>query len=356
MTEAYEGYQGHTHIRDCVQLDGRSMSLESGRYMETVGRTLSVGCVLAAKLDGYNSTKNDGSKPEDIKFSRRYLDPNRVTYEYHTRKEETEFDTKSGESITAGLKALAAAFNLDFLFGTAPHDYTISRNHYPSEGSSLSLYAAEAAPAVLAINNSRASIPNLIIFNSGIQRFDIYAGPFTRNDQLTASPFVDKFLYIPGIKLSLANAVLASLNNPGAGTRRSLTEEREATEYGLGNIDRRYKQWLRGMDRRHGAEKRTAQNLTLGYVTNDSCPGMGDDTLHAPMPFFDVPDFISSNSPAVSDDTPIDLVFLDFIGSQLIQILNTLQREKVYTMADADLYTSVLTNEVLGIYAQSAWN
>ncbi|KAI0310757.1 Metallo-dependent phosphatase-like protein [Amylostereum chailletii] len=28
---------GHTHIRDCVQLDGRSMALESGRYMETVG-------------------------------------------------------------------------------------------------------------------------------------------------------------------------------------------------------------------------------------------------------------------------------------------------------------------------------
>ena len=28
---------GHSHIRDCVQLDGRSMSLESGRYMETVG-------------------------------------------------------------------------------------------------------------------------------------------------------------------------------------------------------------------------------------------------------------------------------------------------------------------------------
>lgn len=28
---------GHAHVRDCVQLDGRSMSLASGRYMETVG-------------------------------------------------------------------------------------------------------------------------------------------------------------------------------------------------------------------------------------------------------------------------------------------------------------------------------
>lgn len=30
-------FGGHTHIRDCVQLDNRSMSIESGRYMETVG-------------------------------------------------------------------------------------------------------------------------------------------------------------------------------------------------------------------------------------------------------------------------------------------------------------------------------
>ncbi|KAJ7863605.1 hypothetical protein B0H14DRAFT_2348878 [Mycena olivaceomarginata] len=28
---------GHTHIRDCLQLDGRSMSLESDRYIETIG-------------------------------------------------------------------------------------------------------------------------------------------------------------------------------------------------------------------------------------------------------------------------------------------------------------------------------
>jgi 2',3'-cyclic-nucleotide 2'-phosphodiesterase (5'-nucleotidase family) len=30
-------FGGHTHIRDCVQYDGRTMALESGRYMETVG-------------------------------------------------------------------------------------------------------------------------------------------------------------------------------------------------------------------------------------------------------------------------------------------------------------------------------
>ncbi|KAG6882789.1 hypothetical protein C0993_009170, partial [Termitomyces sp. T159_Od127] len=219
-----------------------------------------------AKLDNHGHTKN-------------------------SQKEKTAFDTTSGELMTAGLKALAAAFDLDFLFGTAPHDYTVNQNPYPSKDSLLSFLAADALPVALAVNNSRASIPNLIITNSGSLRFDIYAGPFTKNDQLTASPFADSFLYIPGIKLSVANAVFASLNNPSAGTRRSLIEEREAIE-------------------RDGAEKRIAQNLTLGYVTTDSCPGFGDNTLHAPLPFFDVPDFTASNPPAVLDDTPIDLVFV----------------------------------------------
>ena len=51
-----------------VQLDGRSISLESGRYMETIGW-------LSANLDhGRNSKKN-------LTFSRRYIDPNRVSFE-----------------------------------------------------------------------------------------------------------------------------------------------------------------------------------------------------------------------------------------------------------------------------------
>ncbi|EEB87525.1 hypothetical protein MPER_15100, partial [Moniliophthora perniciosa FA553] len=61
-------FGGHEHIRDCVQLDGRSMSLASGRYLETIGW-------MSAKLDEYE----DGTK--NITFSRRYLDTNRVTYE-----------------------------------------------------------------------------------------------------------------------------------------------------------------------------------------------------------------------------------------------------------------------------------
>jgi hypothetical protein len=33
--------KGHTHLRFCSQFDSNSMSLESGRFMETVGECIS---------------------------------------------------------------------------------------------------------------------------------------------------------------------------------------------------------------------------------------------------------------------------------------------------------------------------
>ncbi|KAI0359543.1 hypothetical protein OH77DRAFT_1035258 [Trametes cingulata] len=338
---------GHTHIRDCLQLDGRSIALESGRYMETVGW-------LSANLD-----QQRGSK-KNITFTRRYLDPNRVTYEYHTRRSNFSFDTLQGRLITQGLNELAKRFDLSQLFGTAPQDYTISQSPFPSNHSLLSLFAAQAMPYALTVNNSRANVPNIMITNSGSQRFDVYAGPFTKNDQLTASPFADSFLYIPEVPFSIANQVLPALNNAGANERRELHEralEREREMYARGEVDMRYLKWLEDMDRRsNGPERRAAQNATLGYVTHDDCPGVGDDVLHAPLPFFSTPDFIGSNAPNVTDDTPVDLVFVDFIESQLLEILNGLQSDKKYAESDVLPYTDVLANAVLGIYAEKFWN
>ena len=86
------------------------------------------------------------------------------------------------------------------------------------------------------------------------------------------------------------------------------------------------------------------------------CPGVGDDIPHTPLPFFDTPDFIGSNPPNVTDGLPIDLVFVDFIEDQLLGILNSVQSEQTYTEGDVQLYSPVLANEVLGLFAQADWN
>ncbi|EIN06418.1 hypothetical protein PUNSTDRAFT_145026 [Punctularia strigosozonata HHB-11173 SS5] len=333
---------GHTHIRDCNQPDGRSMALESGRYMETVG---------------WASMTIPKSQHANVTFTRRYLDPNRVTYEYHTKQSNRTYDTSLGQEITKGLLKLSKEFNLDAEFGIAPHDFTITRAPYPSNDSLLTLFVNEAAPVALSINNTRASIPRIIITNSGSQRFDVYAGSFTKNDQLTASPFADSFLYLPNITLGVANQILPVLNNEGE-EKRSLEvlESREAEAYARGDVDMRYNKWLEEMDKRHGAERRAAANATLGYVTSDKCPGVGDDTLHAPLPFYSTPSFIASDAPDVSDDTPIDLVFVDFIESQLLTILNSVQTDQKFTTSDVQSYSPFLASELLGLFAERVWN
>ncbi|CAA7260475.1 unnamed protein product [Cyclocybe aegerita] len=328
---------GHTHIRDCLQLDGRSMSLESGRYMETIGwlsRIFHHFCFIVVDILPKILIASHSSKRTDL-----------------------QFDTREGNDITRGLNNLAKRFDLSFLFGTAPHDFTTTQAPYPSNNSLLSLFIENALPVALAINNTRSSIPSIMITNSGSQRFDLYAGPFTKNDQLTASPFADSFLFIPGVPFVSAKQVLPTLNNGGANERRALFNKREEELYGRGYVDTVYRKWLEEMDLRNaGFDRRTASNLTLGYVTTDACPGVGDDTSHVPLPFHSVPDFIGSVPPAVSDDTPIDLVFVDFIETQFLHVLNTVQKTKTYTTADVQAYSPVLANQALGIYAQQVWN
>lgn len=91
-----------------------------------------------AKLD-----HSKGKDNKNITFSRRYLDPNRVTFEvlvfsplpeafllwlqFHTKRNNFNFDTSQGKGITKGLNDLAKKFDLSFQFGTAPHDFTINQ-------------------------------------------------------------------------------------------------------------------------------------------------------------------------------------------------------------------------------------
>ena len=141
----------------------------------------------------------------------------------------------------------------------------LHRSPYPSNDSVLSLFVAEALPVALAINNTRANIPNIFITNSGELRFDIYAGPFDKNDQLTALPFDDAFLFIPNVTAGVANKVLPALNHDSSNERRRSYEEL----YGRGYVDHVYRAWLEEMDKRSGVERRATHNLTLGYVTSD---------------------------------------------------------------------------------------
>jgi hypothetical protein len=78
--------------------------------------------------------------------------------------------------------------------------------------------------------------------------------------------------------------------------------------------------------------------------------------MHTALPYYTAPYYIGSNLPNVTADTPIDVVFLNYLGEEIISILNRLQKDKNYTMNDVSLYSPTLTDEILGLYAQAMWN
>ncbi|KAI0031968.1 Metallo-dependent phosphatase-like protein [Vararia minispora EC-137] len=335
---------GHTHIRDCVQLDGRMMALESGRYMETVGW-------MSVNLTQTSDTDN-------LTFSRRYLDPNRVTFEYHTRTRNSTFDTSVGQEITQGLDALSVSYDLGFQYGIAPQDYFLTAAPYPSNSSALTLLSQEVLPVALAVNNSRANIPAFMFVQSGGLRFDIYKGPFDKNDQFTVSPFTNAFVFIPNVTINLGQQVLDGLNGVTP-SKREFVEEMEETEYARGDVAKRYREWLKRMAEYDAVQKRDTENLTLGYVTHDSCPGVGDDIPHtAIQSYTSVPNYLASPlPPGVDPDSPIvDLVFTDFVQGNVLQALNSAQSNRTFTTADVGSYSDCKLNCVLGVFAQQSWN
>lgn len=240
----------------------------------------------------------------------------------------------------------------------------------------MSLLISSAAPTALAINNTRAAThPHIILTNSGELRFSVFAGPFTKNDQFTALPFADSFLYIPDVPFDVANAVLPALNKEGADQKkRDLGPiKREHDLYERGDVSTIYRAWLRSMAEAsdvHAFYDRSESfhpALTPGYVTSDGCPGVGDDIPHTALPFFSAPDFIgsltvpdntTSSSPSGSD--PVDLVFINFIADQVIETLNdassSMGGSTKYNESDVQSYTPILANQILELFASAAWN
>ncbi|KAF8527014.1 Metallo-dependent phosphatase-like protein [Hysterangium stoloniferum] len=330
-------FGGHTHIRDCLQFDGRSMTIASGQYMETVGAFY--------WLDAKESTK-------DLTFTRRYLDANLVTYLYHTGLRVEEFNSRTGLEISAGIEAIAERFDLAYQFGTSPDDFFRERVPRSHPQSLLSLVASEVIPIALTSNNPRASIPAMFVANSGFLRSDLYKGPFTRNDQFVISPFTNDFEYISNVSSTVAEHIVDELNNSGlpALQRRGVNLLVEQGDPYLV-----YQQWMHAQWQRWNWENDVADGLTLGYVTKDACPGTGDDVTHAPLPYYPVEPFMGSDPPAGDS---VDLIFVSFIRNSVLQIVNTINAGKVpnVTAADVKTYSELRVDQVLGVYAELAWN
>jgi len=387
-----QAFGGHTHIRDFTVYDNKATGLESGRYCETLGWLAISGiksstCSATHNPKGVpnptriavvpwsNSTLSTSveipvsTSPSSLRYARRYLDWNRPTFAYHAMgsQQYTAFDTPKGVEITYDVTSERKRLNLTELYGCAPETYCQYCKPYMAEGNIFKLL--QTALATVVVNKTREGIPRLIIINTGSIRFDLAKGPFTYDDSFIVSPFKDAFQFIPDVPYEKASKVLGILNaGPFQKKRRNL----EATDFGFNSVladrdtcvDPPLTHHYEGMKRRSKQGGRLIRRQSTapkpGYTTTDDFGTDGDDTVHSKIPNYSQPNDLQANASFPTDgSTPksIDLVFLDFIASYVVNALNQPDVGGTFSLSQVSYYMDekFTTNSYLPAYAKIAW-
>ncbi|KAI0379842.1 Metallo-dependent phosphatase-like protein [Hypomontagnella monticulosa] len=349
---------GHSHIRDFAVFDSSSTSLESGRYCETLGWVSMSG--FDSKNSGYigiqpgpagvpnPSRKATQNSTSPFVYSRRYLDWNRRTFEYHAATwYDHSFDYNSGLAVSAEVTKYREQLKLGQVYGCVPQDYCMTCAPFNSSGNIFPVLSDALSVAV--VNESRQDIPRYIIANTGSVRFDMYKGPFTYDDKFIVSPFLDIFLYIPEVPYALASKLLDSLNNAGASQKRDLGAMPIERDTCVDPLPSRF-----GAKRgeHHGLPeitRRQVVDLVPGYTTKDDFGTDGDDTAHSAITHYEIPDFFQGtggfDDSGVAD--VVDVVFVDFIESDVLAILGS-----NYSSSDVSYYidANFTTQDYLPLY------
>ncbi|WRT67957.1 uncharacterized protein IL334_004931 [Kwoniella shivajii] len=349
-------FGGHTHVRDCVQYDDRSIAVVPGRYLETIA---------------FTSSSLPTKDEDEMSVARRYIDANPVSYKWHTNTSDDEFHLPIGQNISTVLRDLSASLNISTPLGIAPHDYFLNRHPYPHPRSVLTHFSDNVLPYT--IQDEARNGTRVIIGNAGSLRFDLFAGRFDRNDELTVSPFTSAFVYVR-LRAGLARKITEQMNKSGAS---KLLPSKPTTKYEEEErVKQRYNQWLAGQWEEYliqggqdhlldqpdvqavlGTSKIPKKPRTMGFVTKDRCPGKGDDIEHYPVPFVgNQPDFIETPFPDVDDDEIIDVVSMDFALDDFLSAVNVLDPTIALKEKHMKPYAEGLEiNVVFGMYAKEMW-
>lgn len=333
-------FGGHAHVRDALSYDSKSFAMASGRYMETIG-WMSVDNLSKKKKDSTEELPvEEPSTAASLKFTRRYIDNNLFGMHHHTDLNESTFPTEHGKKVSAMIDRARTALQLDSKFGCAPRNLHMSRAKYPGNESIYSWIEDEVFPDIIT-RKDREDKSRIALMNSGGIRFDIFAGPFTRDSTYIVSPFVSKFRYIPDVPYPIAKRVIEFLNNGpkimsetagGLDTRfLGIPEQRFGsphTEFTDASTDADAEEprlELRDVQEplREASAAGDGPELIGGYTTKDDIGKDGDDTVHQPLDFYGIPNCFQSkiNFPDKGDPEKVDVVFIDFLQPWIIPAL-----------------------------------
>lgn len=269
--------------------------------------------------------------------------------------------------MTSEITSERAKLNLTNLYGCAPETYCQYCKPFLSEGNIFKLL--QTALATVVANETRKDVPRLIIINTGSVRFDLAKGPFTYDDSFIVSPFDDAFQFIPNVPYAQASKVLGILN---AGAFQKKKRDLETADFAFNSIladqntciDPPITHQYEGLTRRskQGGRliRRQSTTPTPGYTTTDDFGTDGDDTVHSKIPNYSQPNDLQANASFPTNGSvpaTVDLVFLDFIASYIVNALNTADVGGAFSLSQVSYYMpmSFTTNSYLPAYAKVAW-
>lgn len=346
-------FGGHSHIRDYHKYDSKSYGLQAGRYMETVG-WMSIDGIKGKGKAGAGDLEPRAS----LSFQRRYIDNNLFGYHYHTGLNESTFPTKRGMNASAAIYKARKALKLDHNFGCAPKDLWMNRAPYPSNDSLYTWLETEVIPEI-AVIPERKDIPTLAIINTGTIRFDIFKGAFTRDTTYIISPFISKLVSLKDVPYDAAKRVEALLNSAGqllqaSGLQASQLAPPEQMAV-RSNIIGPHSPHPAGGTQTPLIVHNDDPPLIPGYTTKDDAGDEGDDTLHTPITFYNVPNVIQSarSFPADADPEKVDLVFTDFIQPWVLTAMQFTGQN--YTAHDIAPYGNETLTELMADWIKKHW-
>ncbi|KAL8867739.1 MAG: hypothetical protein Q9174_005466, partial [Haloplaca sp. 1 TL-2023] len=340
-------FAGHLHIRDYRKYDSLAFGIESGRYMETVGFMSITGLRSGGKPTTKDSVAG-GTTRATPKFSRRYIDNNLYSYHQHTGLNSSTFPTQHGLNVSAQIAQARKALDLDHTFGCAPQNYWTFRAPFGHESSIFTLLQTKIIPSMIE-DPKRKNIPSLVFVNCGGIRFDIFKGPFTKDNTYAVSPFTTGFRYIKDVPLSIAKKLKAILNQevPALFNEfNDLAARIPASEASF--LAQNSKPSFRTPADQIplSSNDNDKEHLTPGYTTHDDAGTDGDDTIHSPITLYDIPNIFetrlnfptsfsssssssspsssSSSSKQIEEPATVDIIYIDFIEWYMLLALKFL--------------------------------
>ncbi|KAI1486625.1 ser/Thr protein phosphatase family [Biscogniauxia mediterranea] len=350
-------FGGHAHVRDTRKFDDQAFAIASGRYFETIGWM---------SVDGIKKKNQGGVSAEaSVSFKRRYIDNNLLGMYHHAGVNETTFHTEHGRNVTKMIAEARKALDLDYTFGCAPQDLWVSRAAYPSNSSIFSWLEEQVIPQSIA-KEGRADKPRMTIVNTGAMRFDIFQGAFTKDSTFLISPFTSKFNYIPDVPYAVASKVLQLLNSGGPvfsaslDTRYLTIPEQSIPGFSPSDksvIEEPLPRILDNGDQKPLSDERQQQpTLVGGYTTKDDLGEDGDDAIHSPIQFYEVPNCIESRIafPEAGDPETVDLIFIDYVQPWIVTALKFSGGD--YSDDDVQVYDDKTLTDVIASWVKKNWS